>query len=109
MKDEAALKTIGEISKILKVPQHVLRFWEKKFKNIRPIQKENGRRYYSNLDLENLLKIKKLLYDNHYSIKGVQQKLFQKNKSSQTNDITSLIIEIKNIQQKLKKIIYNGV
>ena len=109
MKDEAALKTIGEISKILKVPQHVLRFWEKKFKNIRPIQKENGRRYYSNLDLENLLKIKKLLYDNHYSIKGVQQKLCNKNKSFQTNDITSLIKEIKNIQQKLKKIIYNGV
>ena len=63
MKDAEALKTIGEVSSAIKVSSHVIRFWEKKFKNINPIQKENGRRYYSVDDINNLIQIKVIFSD----------------------------------------------
>ena len=59
MKEQNALKTIGEISKVLEVPSHVIRFWEKKFLLLNPIQKNKGRRYYSTKDLAFLKKNKK--------------------------------------------------
>ena len=70
MKEEFALKTIGEVSKSLNIPQYVIRFWEKKFSIIRPIQKGKGRRYYTKKNIENLIMIKDLLYEKRYSIKG---------------------------------------
>ncbi len=59
------------------VPQHVLRFWEVKFSQISPVKRRGGRRYYRPKDIDLLLKIRKLLYDDGYTIKGVQ-KLFEK-------------------------------
>ena len=82
MKNIDALKTIGEVSKTINVPQHVIRFWEKKIDKIKPIQKTNGRRYYSKGDVEILEKIKNLLYDYHYTIKGVQKYFNLRDKES---------------------------
>ena len=62
------LKTISEVSKELNIPQHVLRFWEKKFTNLNPIQKSNGRRYYRHDDVNLIKKIIDLLYNQRYSI-----------------------------------------
>ena len=79
-KSPQAFKTIREGSETLEVPQHVLRFWETKFKQLRPLKRGGGRRYYRNEDVELLKKIKVLLYSDGYTIKGVQ-KLFIDSKS----------------------------
>ena len=76
-KSSRAFRTIGEAASQLDVPQHVLRFWEVKFSQISPVKRRGGRRYYRPKDIDLLLKIRKLLYDDGYTIKGVQ-KLFEK-------------------------------
>ena len=60
---------------MLDVPQHVLRFWEGKFPQITPVKRRGGRRYYRPKDIDLLLKIRKLLYQDGYTIKGVQKLL----------------------------------
>ena len=102
MKEPNALKTIGEISKSLNIPSYVLRFWEKKFPNISPIQKQNGRRYYTNDDFLLLKKIKELLYEKHYSIRGAQ-KVLNNNSQSDENRRYLLIEELKVLQRKIQK------
>ena len=75
MKNIRALKNITEVSKELNIEKHVIRFWETKFRDLKPIQKTNGRRYYS---LDNILLLKKiidLLYNQNYSIKGAIKKI----------------------------------
>ena len=93
MKEPDALKTIGEVSKILEVPSHVIRFWEKKFFSLNPIQKNKGRRYYSSKDIALLIKIKKLLYDEHYSIKGAQKLLSKSKKLNKQKSVFERILE----------------
>lgn len=72
-KTESAFRTIGEVSKELKVPQHVLRFWETKFPQIQPVKGPGGRRYYRSEDVKLILQIKQLLYKDGFTIKGVQK------------------------------------
>lgn len=74
-KSASAFRTISEVSKELDLPQHVLRFWETKFNQIRPLKRGGGRRYYRPEDIELLRQIRGLLYDNGYTIKGVQKLL----------------------------------
>ena len=62
--------TISKTAKIIGVPSHVLRFWEKKFSSINPKKNLSGRRFYSSDDIQTLLMIKKLLYDDGFTIKG---------------------------------------
>ncbi len=75
-----ALRTIGETSKILSLPVYVIRFWEKKFIVIKPIKKTGGTRYYNEMQIDLLKKIKYLLYDKKYSIEGANQVLNEKKK-----------------------------
>ncbi len=75
MKSATAFRTISEVSADLKVPQHVLRFWETKFPQIRPLKRGGGRRYYRPEDVELLRRIQALLYEERYTIKGVQRLL----------------------------------
>lgn len=79
-KSEKALKTIGEVAKIIEVPPHVIRFWEEQFSNIKPV-KYNNRRYYSVESIETLRQIKNLLYTQKYSIKDAVN-TFKKPKSN---------------------------
>lgn len=74
-KSPDAFRTISEVSLELDVPQHVLRFWESKFNQIRPMKRGGGRRYYRPEDLELLRGIRQLLYTDGYTIKGVQKVL----------------------------------
>ena len=74
-KSSRAFRTIGEAASVLDVPQHVLRFWEVKFPQITPVKRRGGRRYYRPKDIDLLLKIRKLLYQDGYTIKGVQKLL----------------------------------
>ena len=75
-KSPEAYRTIREVADSLDLPQHVLRFWETRFPQIRPLKRAGGRRYYRPDDIERLRVIKRLLYDEGYTIKGVQ-KLFK--------------------------------
>jgi DNA-binding transcriptional MerR regulator len=75
-KSPEAYRTIREVADSLDLPQHVLRFWETRFPQIRPLKRAGGRRYYRPDDIERLRLIKRLLYDEGYTIKGVQ-KLFK--------------------------------
>jgi DNA-binding transcriptional MerR regulator len=75
-KSPEAFRTIREVADVMELPQHVLRFWETRFPQIRPLKRAGGRRYYRPDDVERLHLIKRLLYDEGYTIKGVQ-KLFK--------------------------------
>lgn len=70
-----AFRTITEVSAELNVPAHVLRFWEKKFSEVAPVQRVGGRRYYRPEDIALLKKIEYLLHKEGYTIKGVQKLL----------------------------------
>lgn len=74
-KSAAAFRTISEVSDELDVPQHVLRFWEGKFSQVRPLKRGGGRRYYRPEDISLLRRIRDLLYSDGYTIKGVQRLL----------------------------------
>lgn len=77
-KSDAAFRTISEVASELDVPQHVLRFWETKFSQIRPMKRGGGRRYYRPEDVVLLGRIRALLYDDGLTIKGVQKLLREK-------------------------------
>jgi DNA-binding transcriptional MerR regulator len=74
-KSAQAFRTISEVADELDVPQHVLRFWESKFTQVRPLKRGGGRRYYRPEDVDLLRRIRGLLYDEGYTIKGVQRLL----------------------------------
>jgi len=75
VKSEAAFRTISEVAEELDVPQHVLRFWESRFNQIKPLKRGGGRRYYRPEDIQLLRRIRDLLYRDGYTIKGVQKVL----------------------------------
>lgn len=76
-KSPDAFRTISEVADWLETPAHVLRFWESKFTQVKPIKRAGGRRYYRPADMELLGGIKKLLHDEGMTIKGVQKVLRQ--------------------------------
>lgn len=75
-KSKAAFRTIAELAEELGVATHVLRFWETKFEQIKPMKRSGGRRYYRPDDVELIKTIKSYLYERRYTIEGVQ-KLFK--------------------------------
>ena len=72
-KSADAFRTISEVAKELALPTHVLRFWETKFSQIRPLKRGGGRRYYRPEDISLLRQIKILLYEDGYTIRGVRK------------------------------------
>jgi DNA-binding transcriptional MerR regulator len=68
-----AFRTISEVADEINVPQHVLRFWESRFTQIRPLKRGGGRRYYRPDDVDLLRGVRYLLYDDGYTIRGVQR------------------------------------
>ena len=114
-KSKSAFRTISEVAGELDVPPHVLRFWETKFKEIRPMKRGGGRRYYRPEDVALLRRIQSLLYDEGYTIKGVQKLLrdgalkkadFPEETSVAKNDdldseVKSAIDELENLRAEL--------
>ena len=74
-KAPTAFRTISEVADDLHIPQHVLRFWETKFSQVKPLKRGGGRRYYRPDDITLLRRISHLLYTQGYTIKGVQRLL----------------------------------
>lgn len=72
-KSPDAFRTISEVAEDLDLPQHVLRFWETRFSQIKPMKRGGGRRYYRPQDVDLIKGIRHLLYDQGFTIKGVQR------------------------------------
>ena len=100
MYEENNYYTISKASNLIGVKSHVLRFWQKKFKLAKPNKIINGRRYYSSLDIKNLSFIKKLLYDEGFTIKGATN-FINKNKNDNVDikelQINKKILEIESL------------
>lgn len=74
-KSPQAFRTIGELSESLNIPQHILRFWETRFPQLRPLKRSGNRRYYRPEDVALVERIHRLLNQEGYTIKGVQKLL----------------------------------
>ena len=97
MKSPQAFRTISEVSNETNIPTHVLRFWETKFSNINPLKRSGNRRYYRPEDVKTIIQIKTLLYENGYTVKGVQKLLQDKsNKIQEPTEENNKLILIKN-------------
>ena len=125
-KSKSAFRSIAEVTEDLDIAPHVLRFWETKFVQIKPMKTKSSRRYYRPDDVAILSLIKELLYEKRYTIEGVQ-KLFKnrtvkdilgseiqedlfetiekKEETSSKDQITLAIKELTNIKQDLQKLI----
>ena len=85
-KSPLAFRTISEVANELGLPQHVLRFWESKFPQVTPTKRGGGRRYYRPEDVQILRRIRSLLYEDGYTIKGAQ-KLLKNGKQPSTKPV----------------------
>ncbi len=110
-KSDNAYKTIGEVVKILnlktrssqKTPTHIIRFWEKEFKQIKPKLLSGNRRYYDKNNIELLKKIKFLLKDQGMTINGVK-KLLNSSNSNNLDEISNKTIRTNNLKNKINNI-----
>ena len=100
--------TISKTAEMIGVEAHVLRFWEKKFSSVNPKKSLSGRRFYSSDDIETLLMIKKLLYEDGFTIKGALGIIDKKNEKVSENLDNAINIKLKKsidlIQQGLSLI-----
>ena len=98
---------IGEVGKLLGVEPYVIRFWESEFKTVRPIRSKKDQRLYRRRDVEELLTIKTLLYDDMFTISGAKKRLakLKKEQVGVKDDYSSVIIKIKRELQAIKDII----
>ncbi len=101
-KSADAFRTIGEVAEELDVPKHVLRFWEGKFPQIKPMKRGGGRRYYRPEDMELLRGIRHLLHAEGYTIKGVQ-KILREQGVDQVKTISRVAIEAAGTRSAAKK------
>ena len=77
---------IGEVASLCRLPAYVLRFWETEFPQLKPVKSSTGQRMYRQRDVENVLRIKKLLYDEGFTIAGARQHLKAELKPSRRQD-----------------------
>ena len=96
MKSIKKFKTIAQVAENLKLPQHVLRFWENRFKQLKPLKLSGNRRYYREIDIELIIYIKNLLHEDCISIKGVQ-KIFANQSINQILKSKDPILKKKNV------------
>lgn len=100
---------IGEVSRLCRLPSYVLRFWETEFPQLKPTKSSTGQRMYRKPDVENVLRIKKLLYEEGFTIAGARQHLKSENKKKQTPlpfaPVGTNVSELKQVRQGLKDIL----
>jgi DNA-binding transcriptional MerR regulator len=93
---------IGEVSRICRLPAYVLRFWETEFPMLKPVKSSTGQRMYRQRDVENVLRIKRLLYEQGYTIAGARQHLRAESKPAQRQ--SGLPFPKKSSPESLKKV-----
>jgi DNA-binding transcriptional MerR regulator len=100
---------IGEVATLCRLPAYVLRFWESEFPQLKPIKSSTGQRMYRKRDVESVLRIKQLLYQQGFTISGARQQLRAETKSDKTQAAipfpTQSAPEIQHIRQGLKEIL----
>ena len=119
-KNETALRMIGEVADMLDLPVHVVRFWQARFGEVRPIKRADGRRYYREADIALLRGLRHLLHVEGYTIKGVHRLIRKKgadfvrdkgeaeiaHHDDRLNQILyGLVADLEQIQQRLKKLV----
>jgi len=92
---------IGEVSRIAGLPSHVIRFWEQEFSKIRPHRTPSGQRLYTQRSIEIILEVKRLLYDQKYTIEGARQLM----KSGKNDATPSVLAEIRQELERIKAIL----
>ncbi len=92
---------IGEVSRIVDLPSHVIRFWEHEFSKIRPHRTPSGQRLFTQRNIEIILKIKHLLYDQKYTIEGARQSMI----SCKSSLLPSVLAEIRLELEQIKGIL----
>ena len=103
-KSDTAFRTIGELAEELGLPQHILRYWETRFPQLRPLQRAGNRRYYRPDDVALAKRIDRLLNREGYTIKGVQKLLAEKSAEEpqpQANPVALPLAELKRIRALL--------
>jgi DNA-binding transcriptional MerR regulator len=100
---------IGEVSRLCGLPSYVLRFWETEFNQLKPSKSGTGQRMYRKIDVENVLRIKKLLYDQGFTIAGARQQLRAETRRKQSPlpfaVPTPARGELKQVRQGLREIL----
>src|SRR3984957_16989664 len=100
---------IGEVADLCRLPAYVLRFWESEFPQLKPVKSSTGQRMYRKRDVESVLRIKQLLYEQGFTISGARQQLRAEIKSDKTQTAipfpTQSAPEIQNIRQGLREIL----
>ena len=103
MYDDNSYFTKSKTADLIEVRSHVLRFWEKKFLSLNPKKDISGRRFYSSSDIKFLLLVKKLLYDDGFTIKGAVNFIIEQNKDKATNEEECISNEINKALNLLKQ------
>ena len=100
---------IGEVAALCHLPAYVLRFWESEFPQLKPVKSSTGQRMYRKRDVESVLRIKQLLYEQGFTIAGARQHLRAENKSDKTQAAIPFpaqsAAEIQHIRQGLREIL----
>lgn len=94
---------IGEVSKTVDVPEHIIRFWEKEFSVINPLRDQRGHRIYTQKDIEIINNIKFLVYNKGYRIKGVKKKLRENVREKAGKPDKEILIKILKEVREIKK------
>ena len=112
-KSDTAFRTIGELAEELKLPQHILRYWETRFPQLRPLQRAGNRRYYRADDVALVRRIDRLLNHEGYTIKGVQKLLADKTPPAEAvpapNPVALPVAELKRIRAMLAEALAEDV
>jgi DNA-binding transcriptional MerR regulator len=100
---------IGEVAQLCRLPAYVLRFWETEFPQLKPVKSSTGQRMYRHKDVENVLHIKKLLYEEGFTIAGARQHLREEHKSDKNQNPLPFpakpASDLKQIRQGLREIL----
>ena len=100
---------IGEVANLCRLPAYVLRFWESEFPQLKPVKSSTGQRMYRKRDVESVLRIKQLLYEQGFTINGARQQLRAETKSDRSQAAipfpTHSTPELQHIRQGLREIL----
>ena len=101
---------IGEVARLCRLPAYVLRFWETEFPQLKPVKSSTGQRMYRRRDVESVVRIKELLYEQGYTIAGARQCLREQSKADKKQDPlpfpTQAITDLRPIRQGLQEILH---
>jgi DNA-binding transcriptional MerR regulator len=99
---------VGEVSHIVEVDPYVLRYWEKMFPQLNPQKDETGQRIYTQSDIDTVLQIKKLLYEERYTIAGAKKKMLEEDEGrvvQTSNQVQSVLRSVRDTLQEISDIL----